>query len=137
MKMKIRSWWTMALLFTSCTSGKDEQISGIYVHERAYEQKNINTEKVIGNVAVRDSILITKKELGYQIENRVWKSRDYNRDGWQRSYEAAMKTHAVTYDMTDQSLNTEMSLYNPMYLDFEKGQLYFSKDSESKWTKVN
>lgn len=136
MKMKFKSIMLVTLLFASCTTKTEEQIAGVYVHERNFEDKKLDPERILGKVSIKDTILITKKEKGYQIENRVWRNRSYDQNGWQRRYDIAMKTHTVIYDKADQSLNTEMSLYNPMYLDFEKGQLYLSKDSEKKWAKL-
>lgn len=134
--MEFKSIVLVALLFAACKSKTYEQIVGVYVHERSFEEKKLDSDKILGKISMRDTILISKKQKGYQIENRIWRNRSYDQDGWQRIYETAMKIHTVTYDKTDQSLNTEMSLYPPIYLDFEKGLLYYSKEDEKKWIKL-
>ena len=136
MKMEFRCIVLITMLFVSCKSKMDDQIVGVYVHELSFEDKKLDSEKILGKVLMRDTILITQKEKCYQIENRVWRNRSYDQNGWQRVFETAIKIHTVTYDKIDQSLNTEMGLYNPMYLDFEKGLLYYRKDGEKKWRQV-
>lgn len=138
MKNQIRLAAVGVLFATSCNQEPTDRIVGAYAQERKVE-KTDDTHRVIGTVTTRDTLFVSKKENGYQIDNRVWKFRDYDKDGWVRisNHEGARYTHICTYDKTDHSLNPVMSgLFLPMYLDLENGLLSYEKEFAYPWVKV-
>lgn len=125
------------LLVSSCKREPEGQIVGAYAQERKTERTEDG--RVLGTITTRDTIFVTKKKEGYQIENRIWKFRDYDKEGWVRlsTHDGVRFTHVCTYDETDHSLNPVMSgMFLPAYLNLDKGLLAFDKEFAYPWKKI-
>lgn len=120
---------------SACGTNSNDNVSGAYAQERTWERKNDNG-KIIGNTLVRDTLILTRKEKGYQVVNKVWHNNSFDTEGWQeRAHSNAMHTHIATYDEIDRSLNTEMSLYPPLYFD-EGHSTLRTEDKTLQWKRV-
>lgn len=136
---RITGTFLLAILLFGCSnrpSGQNVQIDGVYVSERDGEQRGMNSGKVLGKYFIKDTLIISKKEDGYQIENHLWRKYDFDDLGWQRIYHEAIKTYTASFDKTDNTLNAPMSLYPPMILDIEKGILYRNAARTNPYTKI-
>jgi hypothetical protein len=131
---------SIAALLSSCNSEPVDKIVGSYAREITFEDKNPATMKVLGNGTIRDTIFISKKKDGYQVDNTRWLKNDYDQEGWRNLEHAEdhpSPTYTVSYDKTDQSLNpTNPLMANPLYLDFNKGLLCSDRNRTGGWKKV-
>jgi len=140
MKSTILIVFCFGVTMLSCNTEPVEKITGTYVREYSWHPRNINTEKIIGTEFFKDTIFITKKKDGYQIDNVKWKKKDYDNEGWQsqgHAQDRPMPTYTVSYDETDKSLNPTNALMGKIvYLDFEKKSISLNKKMENAWKKV-
>lgn len=140
MKLKKIILFALCGIIFSCKSEPVDKICGIYLRSYDWEQKDLNTETVLGKSSIIDSIVITKKKDGYQIENSRWKKNDYDTEGWRdqaHSDNRPKPSHLTTYNKSDHTLNpTNQLMGAPIYLELHKGILYFNKKKEAIWTKV-
>lgn len=113
----------------SCNSRQENSMEAngiIGAYAREYSFKVVNTEngKEIGMSTIRDTIFISPKFDGYEVSNNRWRLNRYDNQGWknmEHSEDRPMMTHSVTFDQTDNSLNSQ--LFVPLYLSLNEGKL--------------
>ena len=124
-----------AFFLYSCSSGNsDKEIIGAYVSRDTVAQRHIYSGDTIGHSVIADTVFVSPKEKGYQVSRHRWYLNDYDQKGWDRRYDGVMKTHAVTFDKTDSTLNSE--LYAPIYLDLNKNELFLGESKSRVYRKV-
>jgi hypothetical protein len=136
--MKQKILFSLAsLMLACCTSSGDsssEKIVGAYTIETTFQVPE-------GIAKVRDTIFINKKQNGFEITNKKWRSNNYDMDGWKNlrpgANDGALYPYQVTYDPTDHSLNSDPPGMMPtLYLDMHTGQLFKGKTRNRAYVKL-
>ena len=124
-----------ACVLSSCGgAASGEDITGAYVSRDTVAQRHMYSGDTIGHSVIADTVFVSPKEKGYQVSRHRWYLNDYDQKGWDRRYDGVMKTHAVTFDKTDSTLNSE--LYAPIYLDLNKNELFLGESKSRAYKKV-
>lgn len=125
---------SIGAFLSACSSGvSDDEIIGAYVSRDTVLQRHIYSGDTIGHSVIADTVFVSRKEKGYQVSEHRWYLNDYDLKGWYRNYDGEMKSHTVTFDKTDSTLNSE--LYSPIYFDLDKNELFFGKSRTYKKVK--
>lgn len=126
----------LLMFIMSCRNAGDRDVSGTYTREWTFEEKNLNTGKLIGMAKFRDTIFIKRKSEGFEISNNRWRVNDYDDQGWHERSEGILHTYPVNYDPVDSTLVSKMpGMYNPIYIS-ANGDLYKGDGRSWAWKKV-
>lgn len=111
------------------------RISGIYVREYTFKVINLESGTEIGMRTIRDTIIIRSIKAAYEVSNNKWSLNDYDQDGWKNMEHAEDRpfpTYTATYESETGSLKAVGITGSTIYLNFELGQLYWTKDKPYK-----
>lgn len=76
---------------------------------------------------------------GFMGSNRKWKVNDYDQDGWvsmERADDGPIPTFLASYDETSASLISPENVFEPIFIDYEKGKLFRNNSKNIEYLKV-
>lgn len=112
-----------------------DKISGAYVREYTFKVIHPESGNEIGMRAIRDTIIIRSIKATYEVSNNRWSLNDYDQDGWKNMEHAEdrpLPTYTAAYEPETGSLKAVGITGSTIYLNFELGQLYWTKDKPYK-----
>jgi len=134
-----RTLFIFSLFIAACSGTEPKgKITGAYATEYSFEQKNIQTDKVVGKALIRDTFYIKAKEQGFEVQEKKWRKNDYDNNGWQEqvSIDKRRPVYQVRFDKTDNTLISENGFYPPMIIDIAGKQLFLSDKKDKGYTKI-